>query len=359
MNIQKNNFVTFALFVFLFSSCAYSQKVEVSKTTSLTGDPHTLIYSLPKTRIDINFTVTKTTIKAGPYAAFAEKYLSLGSVPEADSQIFEITNVSLQPFSEPDPDNYYAVTFKSYPTNLDKIFSMTSLGLMLDLQKSWNEVTKEFPSQYESAGNPFEKAILEPNIVEKTDTLYKTILTDASFVKVPIYKKSVVVKTDEDKAKLMAEQILKIRKKRLKILTGDSEYHPEGVAAKVILEELAKQEEEYLTYFKGKQLTQNFTYSYSFNPAGSVSKELFWFNNTKGLFDSATQGANAVSFSLTSPDVSSPADSRTKQAEKITNSIYFRVPIMSQAVVKIGNIKLTEAKIPVYQAGAIKVMPLM
>jgi hypothetical protein len=359
MNIRKITLGSFTLLLALLSSCAYSQKIEVSKATSLTGDPHTLIYSLPKTRIDINFIITKTTVKAGPYAAFADKYLSLGDVPTTDSENFEIANVSLQPVSEPDPDNYYAVTFKSYPSNLDKIFSMTSQGLMLDLQKSWKEVSKEFPSQYKSSDNPFEKGILEPNIEEKTDTLYKTILTDASFVKVPIYKKSVVVKTDEDKAKLMADQILKVRKKRLKILTGDSEYHPDGTAAKVILEELMKQEEEYLTYFKGKQLFQTLTYSYSFNPAGSFSKELFWFNSSKGVFDNATPSANAVSFSLSSPDVPTPADSRTKPSEKVTNSIYFRVPVLSQAVVKIGTTKLAEAKIPVYQTSAIKVMPLM
>src|SRR6266540_5470136 len=109
MNIQKNKIAGLTLFIFLLSSCAYSQKIDVSKATSLTGDPHTLIYSLPKTRIDINLTVTKTTIKVGPYAAFAEKYLSLGVVPTTDSEVFEITDVSLQPASEPDQDNYYAV----------------------------------------------------------------------------------------------------------------------------------------------------------------------------------------------------------------------------------------------------------
>ncbi|NJK94611.1 MAG: DUF4831 family protein [Bacteroidales bacterium] len=235
--------------VLIFFSCTPYNKIDVARSSATGGGPQTIIYSLPKTRIDINIQVTRTTTKAGPYAAYAEKYLTLKDVPVSDSETYEISNISIAPVNEPDPEQFYAITFKTYPANLDRLFAMTNQGLMLDLQNNWKGVSREIPSSQKEIAFP--RSIYEPNIEEKTDTFYKTILTDASFVKVPIYKKSMDIKKEEDKAKDMADLILKLRKRRLKLMMGDYDYHPDGGALKVIVEELGKQEEELMSHFTG------------------------------------------------------------------------------------------------------------
>lgn len=354
-----NSRILISVFLFLsIASCTPTKNIEVTKSSSNVGGSQTLIYSLPKTRIDIDVAVTKVVTKAGPYAAYAQKYLTLSGVALANSEVYEISSVKILPVNEPDPDQFYAVSFKKYPTSIERLFSMTQQGLMLDLENSWKAVASEFPSKYAGSGVAFQTTIREPNITENIDTLYKTILTDESFVKVPIYKKSVVIKTEEAKAEDMANLILKIRKRRLKLMMGEYEYHPEGAALTVIVEELAKQEEELMSNFIGKKFRETKQYTYSFIPTGSVSKELLWFSEDKGVSETARTGASAVSVSIAMPDSIAPAN-EDKAPEKTTNSIYFRSPVTTQVSVKTGNVVLSDAKIPIYQAGKIQQLPVM
>lgn len=358
MNCLKNRFLPLLLLLLFITSCATSQNIEVSKSASNIGGPQTLIYCLPLTRVQIDVAVTKVTTIAGPYAAYAEKHLSITGAPLANSDFFEISGVKILPVNEPDPDQFYAVTFKSYPSNLDKIFSMTQQGLMLDLENAWKPVSNQIPSK---KGKPvmFENTVIEPVITEDIDTLYKTILTDASFVKVPIYKKSLDIKNEEDKAKDMADLILKIRKRRLKLMMGEYDYHPEGEALKVIVKELNKQEAELMTNFTGKQIRETRRFTYSFVPGSSVSKELLWFSEQNGVSETAKGGFNAVSATfVVKESIASSADTKDAEKTKAANSIYFRAPVISQVSVKIGSNILADAKVPLYQAGKIQQLPV-
>jgi hypothetical protein len=356
MNL-KNKVLIFSVAVLSFTSCMSSRNIEVSKASSVEGGLRTIIYSLPKTKLDIDVAVTRILTKAGPYASYADKYLSLKGVPSTDAEVFEISAVKIVPVNEPDPDQYYAVTFRNYPSNIDRLFSMTSQGLMLNPGNAWEAVANDFPVSHSKPDVLFGTTIREPNISEKVDTLYKTILTDASFVKVPIYKKSLEIKTEEDRAKDMAELILKIRKRRLKLMMGEYDYHPEGAALEVIVRELAKQEEELMSNFIGKKVSETKHYSFSFTPAGSASKELLWFSEDKGALSSPAAGANAISVSVMMNDSAAPAG-ENKKAGKLVNSLYFRSPLMTQVTVKLGQTILSGATIPVYQAGEIRELPV-
>jgi hypothetical protein len=359
MKYLKSRVLPFSLLMFLIISCVPSQNIEVSKTAANSGGPQTLVYCLPLTRIGIDVAVTKITTKAGPYAAYAQKYLSLAGAPLTDSEVFEISGVSIIPVNEPDPDQFYAVTFKNYPSNLDKLFSMTQQGLMLDLEKSWSSFSGQVPSK-QTKSVVFQNTIIDPVIIEKVDTLYKTILTDASFVKVPIYKKSLNIKNEEDKAKDMAETILKIRKRRLKLMMGEYDYHPEGEALKVIVKELNKQEEDLMSNFVGIKMRETRRFTYSFTPNGNVSKELLWFSEQNGVSEAAKGGYNAISATFTvKENVALPVDSKTAEKTKAANSIYFRSPAITQVSVKIGNNILADTKVPVFQAGKIQQLPVM
>jgi hypothetical protein len=344
---------------FLLFSCSPSRNIQVSKALSNSGGPKTLVYSLPKTRIDIQLQVTKIKTIAGPYAAYAERFLTLAGAPTNDSEVYEITKVDIIPVNEPDPDHFYAISFNSYPANLSNLFTMTQEGLMLDLQNSWNAVSHEFESKYSGSGINFERSIYEPNIVEKIDTVYKTVLTDASFVKVPIYKKSMEIKNEEDKARNMADLILKIRKRRLKLMMGEYEYHPDGAALKAIVEELGKQETELMSHFIGKKITETAHYTYSIMPDGTASKELVWFSPEKGISETSKAGANAVSIFVVAKDVVSTPAAGKELEKSASNSIFFRSPVINNITVKLGNTVLANAKVPVYQSGKLQIMPVM
>lgn len=354
---SKKHILLFSVFFLILFSCAPYQNIEVSKTASNAGGQQTLIYCLPQTRIDIDITVTKTITKAGPYAQFAEKFLSITGVPKTDAEAFEISEVKIKPVNEPDPGQFYAISYKNYPSNLEKLFSLTQQGLMLDLSKSWSPVTKKVAPKKSGSDILFDYTIWDQTITEDIDTLYKTILTDASFVKVPIYKKSLDIKDEQAKAEDMADLILKIRKRRLKLMMGEYDYHPEGEALKVIVKELNKQEAELMSNFTGKEIRETRHFTYSVVPESSASKELLWFSDQNGVSEIPKSGYNAVSVSFVLKEsIAPPVD--PKNAEKTSNNIYFRAPVTSQVSVKLGNNILADAKIPVYQAGKIQQIPV-
>ena len=85
MNCLKNKILFSSLLLLSIVSCSPYQKIEVAKSASNIGGPQTLIYSLPKTRVDIEIAITKITTKAGPYAAYAEKYLTLSGATLSNS----------------------------------------------------------------------------------------------------------------------------------------------------------------------------------------------------------------------------------------------------------------------------------
>ncbi|MCD8185290.1 MAG: DUF4831 family protein, partial [Rikenellaceae bacterium] len=69
---------------------------------------HAVTYSLPQTVISVTFTVERETIKKGPYARYAQKYL--GAVAHlSDKEIYTITGASLSYSSEADPSAVYAL----------------------------------------------------------------------------------------------------------------------------------------------------------------------------------------------------------------------------------------------------------
>ena len=56
---------------------------ETIKTTANKFNGYGIVYSLPRTALDIEVTVTRSVEKAGPFAKYAQKYL--GTAPTANT----------------------------------------------------------------------------------------------------------------------------------------------------------------------------------------------------------------------------------------------------------------------------------
>ena len=96
-----------------------------------------IIYALPQTGISVTLEVTKTLIKKGPFAAYAQKYLHISNVPLEDSESWKITDVRISSQIEADPSQYYAITYKTYPENLSNLLSVSNKGIILDFANAW------------------------------------------------------------------------------------------------------------------------------------------------------------------------------------------------------------------------------
>jgi hypothetical protein len=180
-------------------------------------------------------------------------------------------------------------------------------------------------------------------------------MTDSTIVKIPVVKKQTQVKTIDDFAKEAAVNLIKTRKRKLKMLRGEYDFHPDGEALKVMIELLTKQEEHFYALFAGEKHTETMHYTYSFIPQPEkMSKELCYFSSEKGIQESSIPGASLVSVQLTKEQ--EPV--KGVVPDKGKNVLYVRIPVQTLVYVKVKNENLAAGSFPVYQFGAIQVFPV-
>ena len=112
---MKNKFYFSAVLITLAMLPCLSGLAQV-KVFHATGgvnlnDKQGMYYALPRTLIKVNLTVDKTEYYAGPYAAYAGKYLDLENVSTNDYNEYAITEISLSTIAEPDPAHIYFAEF--------------------------------------------------------------------------------------------------------------------------------------------------------------------------------------------------------------------------------------------------------
>ena len=352
---QMKNFIA-AIISLSIVSCATAQHFETSKLNynqPLTNQ--SLIYALPLTSISVTVEVTKTTIKKGIYAEYAEKYLKLSNVPLKDSQAFAVTNIKIHPQTEADASQYYSITFKKYPEQLQNLFTVSKNGVILDFANAWKQVVTKNLTDGVTSNPVTDPNLLEETKIEKVDTLYKTVMTDTSFVRIPVFKKQIQAKSQEEIIQETANQLLKTRRHKIKILRGEYDFHPDGDALKVMVDELSKYEETLLSLFAGTKSTEKQYYTFVFVPQpDALFKELCYFNPEKGILTEKAGNASTIAIQLTREQ--EPAKSMVPDRTK--NTLYVRTPIMAGVSVKLEDRSLYTTRIPVYQFGPIMIMPL-
>lgn len=319
---------------------------------------NTIVYALPRTILKVSIEITHTSIIKGMYAEYAEKYLGMSNVPLNNSDKYEISSVTLSSENEPDPSNYYSLTYKNNLANIQNLLSVNNCGIMIDLHRNWSE-TLSTPSI--GLENP---PLNDPHIIneivkERVDTFYKTILSDTNFIKVPVFKKQIVAKNYDDLVKETAHELIKTRKRKIKLARGEYDFHPDGETLKVMFAELDKQESEYLTLFQGTKTVKKQNYTYILSPITSLEPiDVCYFTVDKGITD--TLESNAQSLVITFSKEKGNADSSQLTPEKNNeNQFYYRVPSMLNIRVIWGSQIITKTRAPFYQFGDIHQFPLL
>jgi hypothetical protein len=357
MTSTKN--ITGILLFFLLASCLPSKNIIVTKNSGSQGvSEKSIIYALPQTGISVTLEVTKTVIKKGPFAAYAQKYLHISNVPMEDSASWKITDVKIGSQIEADPSQYYAITYKTYPENLSNLLSISNKGIILDFANAWAKnlyVSKTITRDSEFL---FDPKIIDETVKDRVDTFYKTVMNDTSFIRIPVFKKQTEAKTIEDVAKETAHQLIKTRKRKLKMLRGEYEFHPDGKAIELSVNELEKEEAELLTMFYGIKVTKSQYIRFVEIPQTEpYSKELCYFSGSHGVMDTKTEGSFAILLQVAKEQVSqSPPTSPS--SIKAQNILYMRVPLMSSIKLLQNQEELANARIPVYQFGTVQAIPL-
>jgi len=332
-------------FVVIIFTLLYSCKtISVSEYNAKEQETGNVDYYLPKTAVAIKIKVERTRFYKGPFSDYSETYLGISdNIIEKNSTKYKIVQSEIKPYFVNDDSAHFTVNKGniSFLTFLNNTKIIEGVNTNESLFEN-NVYTPQVAGFEDDNFIPFKDRTVKPLVVEKSDTTWKTVLIDSIFKRVPKINKAIAPRTTKEQAYLASRFILKMRKRRLRVLTGMDDIYPDGKAMAIIMKKLDEMENRYLSLFTGLVKKDTVEYIFTFIPdKNNWTKQLCFFDKKKGINNNS---GNEITISV---------NSNTSECNKITKAkaIVYKIPDISEVTLKNNNNVLLTKYIPLYQAG--------
>lgn len=326
-----------------------------------------LVYSLPSTSLHLAVEAQREVYTPGPYAKFAKKYLGL-DVEVEPYEKYNLLSVKLTPYLEADMNKRYAVNLTGSQGLSNTFFQMTSQGVIIlsDQYKGDSEYWR-FPTLAENHANAGVEATETFTSVETT--LYKNVKNaQGGYDKVAIQQSQVVEKSLEKKAQEIANEIFKLRRQRVQIITGDTDATFSGEALGAAIDEITRIEQDYLSLFIGRVETATQKIGFDVLPKEDANRQIFVafrVSDKEGLLMPDNVSGRPIVLEVTPELGAMPAvkvqdmSTSTSRSRKAPNvgSIYYRVPAVCTVKILDGQELILQTRVPVYQMGEVVEFP--
>lgn len=222
---------------------AAAQKTE--KLTASKGNDYGLVYTLPKTAIDITVE-TETTVKArGEFANYARMRLGIDNAVTEPSTRVTVKSITIGTRGVPDSDNRWIAQFKPGST-VSILLDEGGIPLAINADAVDGAQPRELPTAVPMPVSPLDKPVAQ-------QVLTQEMIRSTSLSK---------------KAELAAQRIYELREQRNELISGNVDNMPvDGASLKVALDALAEQEEALTAMFAGTTLTGTQVSTFSFVPS--------------------------------------------------------------------------------------------
>jgi hypothetical protein len=307
-----------------------------------------VVYSLPRTGIRVKVKAVKETFTPGPYAAYAEQLLGIKNVKTRPAVNWAIEDVEIDVFSEPDPEQ----TYKALGDGASAV-SLTADGCLAGINTNTDngkreQVVTNRTGQKKQMDNNFSFEYL-------TDIpLFTTGDSEDDTRPVRL--------TQEQKISRAAQRVMECRRLQFEIIAGQmDEFHPDGEAYKISLNELKKMENDYLGLFTGTSIYVKETFGFDYIPkSGGKSEAIFRVSEENGIVPATDLSGKPVMIEF---DIDKELAQKTSGMIKSDNpaagnkGVFYRIP--GRATVKIIsdlNV-IAMARITVAQFGVVAPMP--
>jgi hypothetical protein len=346
----------------LFISCSPAGRISVTNINDAGfSQPASMIYSLPQTVIDVRITAEEIAVIPGPYRQYAYKYLGIQDAPEKPEYAWNITRVALLDHLETDPDYIYSIKGSYSSEAFPLVSALLSDSLILGTDYLQGYV---FYNAFPVMRNElyFTDNSVKRNFEAEKDVEVSLVMPDTNYLNRPASKNALKEKTLEQKAEEAADFLIKLRKRRFKLVSGQYEAMPDGMALADALKELSRLEENYLSLFTGKRIINKQERTYHFTPASDMEDRtvLFRFSENEGFLGAGESRGKPVMIEFARGNkIKGLENSRLPEGED--NIIYYRVPDQVGVKLIIGETVLADASMPVFQSGtivAIKMIPV-
>lgn len=317
-----------------------------------------IIYSLPSTTISLKVTANHESFVAGPYAKYAEKYLGIEARTES-GDTYTIGAIEMVPCIEADPSVRVAVNLGSSKTASANFLNFCSQGLIITSDSyTGKEAQWRFPSAVDNS--EFASSGATSNLDSRTTTLYKSVKSASGLERVPVQQTQVVEKSLERKAEETASMIFRLRQKRMDIITGDTDATYSGEAMGAAIAEITRLEQEYLSLFIGKSVTDEQTVVFDVVPkvdnGGTQMYIAFRISDTQGLVPASNMSGRPIVLELQKDESTQSAASEAPASGK--GKVYFRQPATMLVKLMDGQKLIMQGRMPIYQLGQTLSFPI-
>jgi len=301
-----------------------------------------IAYALPQTSICFDVKAVKTEYIAGPYAAYAKKYLGY-SVGLKNECHFTLSDLKIRSMVEADQTAMYSLSIPA--SGLPLFAQMSTQGLVITNMDARQKSSHwRFPL---SKSQDFGETVRPSNLAKETSTLYK----DGEGT---VRQSVIVEKNIESKAKEAADMIFSIREKRYKILVGDTDATYSGEAMKAAIDALEKMEKEYLALFIGHVNNSEQAAQFEIVPSAGNEAQLyvaFRISDSEGLVGPENVSGKPYYLSLKAEPISQPVSNL--KGQKPVATVAYRIPAICNASLSDGMNNVLQTRIPVYQLGTL------
>ena len=319
-----------------------------------------IMYFLPKTVIQTQVKLKRTINKKGEYSNYAKKYLDINNVITQNNEKWEIVEADFLTFPIIDSSKLFLIEHNDEAQDIS--IHLSKCGML----KSINSKNELF------VGYVINDKI---NIIEKafTKTTNKTLVKTKSigFDEVALPKQVVNSRTISEKARILADKILTLREDRAATIVGDgyTKDMPDGASLAIMIENINKLEKQYLSLFKGKTITETYTYTFNFIPKearNTTQKILFRFSQKKGIVEINDMDGKPVIIELNAVGNLkqvigfNKSQEHLKRIAKIQNSkkgLHYIVPDIANVSLLLNDDKLAEKNILLSQFGVVQNLP--
>ena len=367
--IRKVGIIISVAFVVLMAGSCGLMKHSVAPVTTIKplGDSMkvndgSLIYALPMTVLNITVEFQHTIEKPGPYAKYASEMLALKDVITRENEKWYILRIGVFSEEELDPSEFYVI--ESNVIAQTNALALKKNGLILDINPLLYESGKMYPaaSLKGQAHIAFNDLGADEYFISLSDTAYRVVKFDTSFVKIPYLVERKKPLNTEQLADRAAKALLELRDGKQFILTGEANIFPQSNEG---IDEINRLEREYIALFAGKTMTETRTITYTLIPErdmGDKPVTLFRFSESAGPSDITSASGTPVVAELIPAkkikDITIMARPVVEgESVRKFDKLFYRIPEVVTLKIKSGNVSYLESRKLVYQLGQVVQLP--
>lgn len=322
-----------------------------------------LFYALPQTIIQVELIVNKVQRIKGPYAEYADQMLGLSKVTNTNSTEYELIDIKLTSYSEPDPAEYYFIRLPEKQKDRKAIELFLSSDGVLSGVSAPGEASvsrKQRSINLSSSGVDIPE-VTTPGVFERMDTVVKKISLDSTIIEQKFFRKTSSAKSVEQKAREASEFILKLDESMFNLINGYQEVNYEKGAMEFMYNQMNSMKKDYLELFKGVASTTRETFTFYYIPdLSNPNESLCRFSTSKGIQPKSSAVGDLVQIqaeSLNETNILKTETAKLNAEPHVAQGLFYRIPDKANVVVKVGGQVKLETQYLINQFGVVTFLP--